>query len=173
MIEEEWRENFRMSRGSLYKLADELRPYIEGKRTIMRTPVDVTLYYLSDEGKLGKTANAFGISRQVVSKIVHKVCKAITVHLGKKYIKLPFTEEVTNLVKKFHRAHGFPQCLGAIFQIHIQIKQPKTNSTDYIYRKSHYSLNVQAACDYSGQLRWRMQYYQLRSNSLSCHCFSA
>lgn len=94
MIEEEWRENFRMSRGSLYKLADELRPYIEGKRTIMRTPVDVikqvavTLYYLSDEGRLRKTANAFGISRQVVSKIVRKVCKAITVHLGKKYIKL-------------------------------------------------------------------------------------
>lgn len=116
MIEEEWRENFRMSRGSLYKLADELRPYIEGKRTIMRTPVDVikqvavTLYYLSDEGRLRKTVNAFGISRQVVSKIVRKVCKAITVHLGKKYIKLPFTEEeVTNLVKKFHRAHGFPQ----------------------------------------------------------------
>ena len=27
MIEEEWRENFRMSRGSLYKLADELRPH--------------------------------------------------------------------------------------------------------------------------------------------------
>ena len=26
MIEEECRENFRMSRGSLYKLADELRP---------------------------------------------------------------------------------------------------------------------------------------------------
>lgn len=116
MIKEEWRENFRMSRGSLYKLADELRPYIEGKRTIMRTPVDVikqvavTLYYLSDEGRLRKTVNAFGISRQVVSKIVRKVCKAITVHLGKKYIKLPFTEEeVTNLVKKFHRAHGFPQ----------------------------------------------------------------
>lgn len=78
MIEEEWRENFRMSGGSLYKLADELRPYIEGKRTIMRTPVDVikqvavTLYYLSDEGRLRKTANAFGISRQVVSKIVRK-----------------------------------------------------------------------------------------------------
>ncbi|XP_068738726.1 putative nuclease HARBI1 [Montipora capricornis] len=149
MIEEEWRENFRMSCGSLYKLANELRPHIEGKRTIMRTPVDVikqvavTQYYLSDEGRLRKTANAFGISRQVVSKIVRKVCKAITVHLGKKYIKLPF--QVTNLVKKFHRAHGFPQCLGAIDGTHIQIKQPKTNSTDYINRKSHYTLNVQAA----------------------------
>ena len=41
MIAEEWRENFRMSRGSLYELANELRPYIEGKTTIMRAPVDV------------------------------------------------------------------------------------------------------------------------------------
>ena len=56
MIEEEWRENFRMSKTSLLKLAEEFRPYIEGKETIMRSPVDVvkqvalTLYYLSDEG---------------------------------------------------------------------------------------------------------------------------
>ena len=41
MIEEEWRENFRMSKTSLLKLAEELRPYIEGKETIMRSPVDV------------------------------------------------------------------------------------------------------------------------------------
>ena len=32
MIEEEWRENFRMSKTSLLKLAEELRPYIEEKR---------------------------------------------------------------------------------------------------------------------------------------------
>ena len=43
MIEEEWRENFKMSKTSLVKLAEELRPYIEGKETIMRSPVDVPL----------------------------------------------------------------------------------------------------------------------------------
>ena len=41
MIEEEWRENFRMCKRSLVKLAEELRPYIEGKETVMRFPVDV------------------------------------------------------------------------------------------------------------------------------------
>ena len=35
VIAEEWRENFRISRGSLYELANELRPYIEGKTTVM------------------------------------------------------------------------------------------------------------------------------------------
>ena len=41
MIEEEWRENFRMSKTSLVKLDEELRPYIEGKQTILLSPVDV------------------------------------------------------------------------------------------------------------------------------------
>ena len=83
-----------MSRGSLYKSAEELRPYIEAKETIMTSPEDAvkhvtsTLYYLSGEGRIHKTATAFGISRQVVSKIVQRVHKAIAVHLGTKYVKL-------------------------------------------------------------------------------------
>ena len=54
----------------------ETKAYIERKDTIMRTSTDVlkqvamTLYYLSDEGRMRKTANAFGVSGQTVSKIV-------------------------------------------------------------------------------------------------------
>ena len=50
----------------------------------MREPVDMlekvpcTLYCLSDDGQLRKTANVFGLSRQDVSKIVGEVCTAIT-----------------------------------------------------------------------------------------------
>ena len=155
VVEEEWRENFTMSRASLYKIAENLRPYIEGRETIMRSPIDVikqvaiTLYYLSDEGRMRKTANAFGVSRQTVSKLVRKVCKAITVHLGPEYVKLPFTTaQVNDLVKNFHKTHGFLQCLGAVDGTHIEIRQPRMNSTDFINRKGRYSLNVQAVCDY-------------------------
>ena len=129
-----------MSRESLNSLAEELRPHIEGNNTIMRTTVDVvkqvavTLHYLSDEGRMRKTANAFGLSRQAVSKIVRKVCKAIMIHLGPKYINLPSTEEeVYNLVKKFHRAHGFSQCLGAIDGTHIEINQATKHKLDRLY----------------------------------------
>ena len=56
-----------MSKESLYKLCDELRIYLEKQKTQFRDPISVkkqvacTLYYLADEGRLRKAANAFGI----------------------------------------------------------------------------------------------------------------
>ena len=67
--------------------------------TQMRKPIDVekqvavVLYYLADEGRMTKTANAFGIAKCTVLKIIYRVTKAINVYLGPKFIKLPITEE--------------------------------------------------------------------------------
>ena len=55
--------------------------------------VALTLYYLSYEGRLRKSANAIGITPSTVSIIIRSVSYALTVYLGPKYIKLPVTEE--------------------------------------------------------------------------------
>ena len=108
VVPEEWKENFRMSRDTFLILCEELRPFIEKQATNMRLPVDVerqvasSLYYLSDEGCIRKTANAFGLSRQVISVIIRRVCIVITVHLGPKYIKLPSWHPLKLKLGTFH-----------------------------------------------------------------------
>ena len=46
---------------------------------------------------------------------------------------------------KFEQASNVPQCLVGIDCTHTEMKQPSSNSTDYINR---FLLNVQACCDY-------------------------
>ena len=151
----EWKNNFRMSRQSFYKLCAQIRPFIESQHTRMRQPISVeaqlalTLYFLSDGGRMRKTANAFGCGLSTVSCIFSKVTKAIGINLSSLYINTPTTEkEVVELAAGFYVAHGFPQCIGAVDGTHIPLRRPIENATDYINRKGFYSLNVQGCVDY-------------------------
>ena len=147
-----------MSRATFLSLCEQVRPYIERQTTIMRQPIEVerqvaaTLYYLADEGRIRKTANAFGMSRSSVSVIIRRVCFTICQCMGPQLICLPKTEgEVKKRVDNFFDRWLFPQCLGAVDGTHIDIKKPSDHSTDFMNRKSRYSINVQACCDYNCQ----------------------
>ncbi|XP_065061675.1 uncharacterized protein LOC135688686 [Rhopilema esculentum] len=184
MVKEEWRENFRMSRETFTELCDELRPYIQKQRTHLResndveTQVAMTLYYMSDKGRYRKVANSFGVARSTVSMVIRRVTKAISQHLGSKYIKLPVTQaEVEHHTKKFLKNHGFPQCIGAVDGTHIEINQPNDNYTDFLNRKGRYSFNVQAVCNYQYLfidvvIQWPGSVHDARvfGNSSISHC---
>ena len=121
----------------------------------MRKPISTEsqiasfLYYINDEARYRKTANAFGISPGSVSLIIQKIPKSIVEFLGKYYMKLPETAaEVQNLTWKFLEHLRFPQCVGAIDGTHIPIRQPNQNYADYINRKRLTSINVQVLYDY-------------------------
>lgn len=151
-------ENFRMSRDSFLSLCRQLEPHIELRRTRMREPVEVdrqvalTLYYLSDKGRMTKTANSFSLSCSSVSVIVRRVCRAFFEHLGPQMIRLLTAEsEVEEKARHFFDWFQFSQCIGAVDGTHINIQQPTHNATDFINRKSHFSINVQACCDSKGQ----------------------
>ena len=120
----------------------------------MRKPISAEsqiasfLYYISDEARYRKTANAFGISRGPVSLINRKLSKAIVEFLGK-YMKLPETVVgVEGVTQKFLEHEGFPQCIGAIDGTHIPTRQPNQNYADHINRKGFTFINSQTLCNY-------------------------
>jgi hypothetical protein len=158
-----WKENFRMCKENFLILCAHLKPYIQREETNMRRPtsveqqVAVTLYYLSDEARLRKTANAFGIACSITSEVIRRVTKAISIHLGPQTIQLPQTEiEVMEKVSPCFSSTSMP---GAVDGTQVEIVQPPCNSTDDINRKGKYSLNVQACCDHryifmDGCVKW-------------------
>ena len=85
VVNEEWKENFRMSKPNFMKLCNLLRPYIEKETTRFRKPltvqtqVAITLYYIADEGRMQKVANAFGIAKCTVSVVVRFVTQIISI----------------------------------------------------------------------------------------------
>ena len=154
----EWVENFRMLRTSFFDLATILAPYLQTK---IRNPIAVEcqvvifLYYLSEEGRYQKTANAFGISRSSVSILIQKVAKILAEHLGPELIKLPKpVTEVEALNENFLNARSFPQCLAAIDGTHMHIKQP---SPPGMQRRSDVSVRSRIGWDIADQAEMSSQ----------------
>ena len=88
-----------MSRESFLVLCQQLEEHLIKRNTRFRKGVSgqeqvaLALYYLSNEGRRRKIANAFGLGKSTVSAIIRRVCKVITVHLTLKYIRFTKTKE--------------------------------------------------------------------------------
>ena len=92
------------------------------------------LHQQNYEGRYRKHTSAFVVSRSSVSILIRKVSKIIAEHLVPELIKLPKTvTQVEALTENFLKAHGFPQCLGAIDGTHIRISKWDTIFKCYFF----------------------------------------
>ena len=106
MVEEEWKGNFRRKREKFEKLCSLLYIY----SVIKTKPIYaekcfgrkancsecLILYYLADEGRIWKVANAFGLGRSTVSTIIRKVTTVISTLLVPEFTKFPETDDEVN-----------------------------------------------------------------------------
>lgn len=114
MVDEELRENFRISKNHFVKFCSEIRPFLLKKMTNTRKPVSVekqvavALNFLADEGRFCQVANALGSTKCTVAMVVRKVCSVISTVMGPRFIMFPKTErDVLKAVEDFYEKHGF------------------------------------------------------------------
>ena len=146
----DWKENFRLSKRTFIILCNHLRRYIEKCDTRLRPSISVeksvamTLWKLATSCEYRTIGHLFGVARGTACVIVNDVCKAIVKVLLKKYIKLPQGQRLLTVVNDFETKFGYPQCFGAIDGTHIAPEQcPK----DYYNRKGYHSILMQGVVD--------------------------
>ena len=114
--EEEFVQNFRMSRNAFHHICQRLSPrhsrgHTSFRRSIyLRKQVGVGLYWVAMGADYRTLANLFGIAKSSVCAIVHDFCKAVHQILIPDYIKIPqgdYLQEVLGFRQRFP-----PVCWG-------------------------------------------------------------
>ncbi|KAG6932587.1 hypothetical protein G0U57_021126, partial [Chelydra serpentina] len=91
--------------------------------------------------------NHFGVGKPTMGVAVMQVANAIVELLLSKVVTLG---NVQAIVDGF-AAMGFPNCGGAIDGTHIPILGPDHQASQYINRKSYFSMVLQARVDHKGR----------------------
>ena len=152
--EEDWLENFRMSKETFLYLCQELGHTISRQDTHMRKAlpsemrVAITLWRLGTNDSYRTVGHLFGVSRSSVYLIVKEVCQAIVNKLLPIYIRIPEGDTLKEVVRQFQSKYNFPQCIGAIDGSHIPIVAPSEFPADYYNRKGWHSVILQALVDH-------------------------
>lgn len=152
--DQDWKENFRMSRVAFEYLTMELSPIISKRDTNFRKAISarqrlaVTLYRLADTATYRTIANLFAIGKSTVCEIVVQVCNAIVQFLLPRYIRLPQSaQEIRERIDESLDRAGFPQVVACVDGCHIPIKAPQNNPEDYVNRKGFHFIILQGLVD--------------------------
>lgn len=152
-LDRQFKESFRMTRQSFYRLHALLQPYIQKKETHLRPTIHSTirlaifLYHISHGAAYTLLVNQFGVGKSSVSGIIGDVARAIVQQLGTKYIRFPNIDEAMRSIEYWREKSGISGIVACIDGTHIPIIQPTKTGTAYCNRKGYYSINVQGMCD--------------------------
>ncbi|KAJ8356925.1 hypothetical protein SKAU_G00197190 [Synaphobranchus kaupii] len=112
----------------------------------------VFLYWLASATSYRVVSEAFGIPRQFICDIVHRVSKGIH-GIMTQVICFPTGQDLEMVGAGFARqarSPAFRHTAGSIDGCHIRVVPPAAESQDYLNRKLFYSVQMQAICDHRG-----------------------
>lgn len=154
--DEDWRENFRMTRASFVTLVSMMAPFISPKPNCVRPPVPldkrvaIALYKMGSCAEYRVVANQFGIHKSTVKKCVYLFCSALVKNYLGELVCLPSADEAAAIAGRFEDMCHIPQIFGSIDGTHIPIQPPAKGYRDFINRKMWASYNMQAVVDDRG-----------------------
>ncbi|XP_075771796.1 uncharacterized protein LOC142823909 [Pelodiscus sinensis] len=153
----QWTQNFRMKRDTFLELCEWLAPALQRRDTCMRPTIPlqkrvaIALWKLSTPDSYQSVGNQFGVGRSTIRAVLMQVVKAINRVLLRRVVRLADPDAV---IRGFG-ALGVPNCGGAIDGMHIPIRDPEHQASQYVNHKGYFSVLLQAVCDHRGQFMGR------------------
>ncbi|XP_061444600.1 uncharacterized protein LOC133366007 [Rhineura floridana] len=148
-----WKEKFRMSKATLFHVAEQLKPHLERQDTVFREAIPlekrvaIAVWWLSNAESYRQVATLFNVGRSTAGEIVREVCLAIEHYLLARVVTLGSYHKIMDGFEKM----GFPHCIAAVGSCHIPIIAPMGQAADYINHKGFFSIHLQGATDHTGR----------------------
>ncbi|XP_043279284.1 protein ANTAGONIST OF LIKE HETEROCHROMATIN PROTEIN 1 [Venturia canescens] len=147
-------KNFtRMSNSDFNFILNSIKDKISKNDTVFRKAVSpeerlaVTLRFLATGDSFTSLQYLFKISKQLISKIIPDVCRAI-IDCLKDYMKMPSTaDEWKSIADTFDEKWNFPNCMGAVDGKHIILQAPINSASEFYNYKSQFSIVLMAVVD--------------------------
>ncbi|CAL0320280.1 unnamed protein product [Lupinus luteus] len=161
--EEEFRQWFRMSKGTFEMICEELDSAVTKKNTMLRDAIPVRqrvavcIWRLATGDPLRLVSKRFGLGISTCHKLVLEVCSAIKNVLMPKFLNWPNETKMKMIKDNFEGISGIPNVGGVIYTTHIPIIAPKISVAAYFNmrhternQKTCYSITVQGVVDPKG-----------------------
>ncbi|KAJ7317091.1 hypothetical protein JRQ81_003253, partial [Phrynocephalus forsythii] len=108
----QWIENFRMTRQTLFEVADSLQPYLMRRDTVMCSAIPVEervaigVYFLASRSCYRMIANVFQKGTSTIASVVIEVCLAIEHTLLRKEVRVVDFNKVIQASTMTHMCSG-------------------------------------------------------------------